>query len=374
MKVTADKDNLFDLLTWHGKGSSSGLVRVSVAADGDPLVIESASADNGWQSSTLEVNNSTAGQAAFSVARVMAQKTLAKRIKEVTLEAQGATVTSHVGRSKASSPALLDIPEFWRPEPVEDGGDPFTVVAEVESTSLAWLLRGGDALRSGDVTHPTHASTLIAEDNTVRVHATDGYKMGFGEIESLIPCKPSKHYISPSSLSAPLAIMKGAETVELIEVNGHLGLRGAGSVMVRPSMAAGPPAMDGLLEQAHSALQSSTPLVLPASDFSDALTGIGLGKNGSTLVEVHDDYIVVANANSSSDIEGETKVEVEAQVPEGASGSSFKFNAANASAVLKQFRTARVAMTRNKRMVILSEPGDDSGDRTPFVANISLVK
>lgn len=374
MKVTADKNTLFDLLTWHGKGSSSGLVRVSIAEDGAPLVIESASADSGWQSSTLEVKDSAAGQAAFSVMRVMAQKRLGKNLKEMTLETQGTTVTSHVGRSKASSPALLDIPEFWRPEPTEGGGDPFTVVAEVDSASLAWLLRAGDALRSGDITHPTHATALVIEDSTVKVHATDGYKMGFGEIESLIPGTPSKHYISPSALSAPLAIMKDAETIELIEVNGHLGLRGAGSIMVRPSLAAGPPAMEGLLDQAHSALEASTPLVLPVSDFSDALAGIGLGKNGSTLVEVREDYIVVSNANTSSDMEGETKVEVEAQVPEGANGSTFKFNAANASSVLSQFRTADVAMTRNKRMVILSEPGDGSGDKTPFVANISLVK
>lgn len=143
--------------------------------------------------------------------------------------------------------------------------------------------------------------------------------------------------------------------------------------MVRPSLAAGPPQMSGLLEQAHSTLASSTPLSLPVSDFSDALSGIGLGKNGSTLIEVYEDYIVVSNANSVSDLEGKTQVEVEAEVPEGAPGSTFKFNAANANSVLKQFRTADLSMTRNKRMVVLSEPGDDS-ETTPFVANISIVQ
>lgn len=373
MKVTADKDNLFDLLTWHGKSSSTGLVRASIAENGAPLTIESASSDNGWQSSTLDVKDSTAGQAAFSVTRVMAQKRLGKRITEITLEAQKNTVVSHVGRSKASSPAVIDIPEFWRPEAADDGRDPFTVVAEVDASSLSWLLRAGDALRSGDPTLPTYAATLIVENETVKVHSTDGYKMGFGEIESLVPGTTTKHFISPSTLAAPLSIMGDAETVELIEINGHLGLRGAGSIMVRPSLAAGPPEMAGLLDQAHTTLEASTPITLPVSDFSDALAGIGLGKNGSTLVEVCEDYIVVSNANST-DAEGETKVEVEAQVPEGASGSSFKFNAANASAVLKQFRTTALAMTRNKRMVVLSEPGDGSGDNVPFVANISIVQ
>lgn len=132
--------------------------------------------------------------------------------------------------------------------------------------------------------------------------------------------------------------------------------------------------MDSLLDQARNSLMASTPLILPVGDFSDALGGIGLGKNGSTLVEVREDFIIVSNANSVSDMEGTTKVEVEAQVPEGASGSSFKFNAANATAVLKQFRTSDLAMTRNSRMVVFSEPGDDSGNKTPFVANISIVK
>ena len=370
MKVIADKDSLFNLLTWHGKSSPSGLVRVSVAEDGAPLTIESASADNGWQSSTLEVKESTAGQAAFSVMRVLAQKRLGKRLNEITLEVNGNTVVSHVGRSKASSPAVLDIPEFWRPEPATDGGDPFTVVAEVDASALAWLLRAGDGMRSGDPTLPTHAARLRVEEGTVKMHSTDGYKMGFAEIESLAPVTDAEHFVSPSSLTAPLSIMSAAETIDLIEVNGHLGLRGAGSVMVRPSMAAGPPQMETLLEQAHNALRVSTPLILPVSDFSDALAGIGLGKNGSTLVEVHTDYVTVSSADSSSGMEGETKVDVEAQVPEGANGSSFRFNAANASAVLKQFRTDDMAMTRNDRMAILSEPEG----QTPFVANISLVK
>lgn len=374
MKVTADKDSLFDLLTWHGKSSPSGLVRVSVANDGAPVVIESASANSGWQSSTLEVKDSTAGQAAFSVMRVMAQKRLGKRITEMTLEASGKTVVSHVGRSQAASPAVLDIPEFWRPEPAADGSDPFTVVAEVDVSAFSWLLRVGESMRSGDPTLPTHAALLRVQGTTVTVHSTDGYKMGFGEIESLVPGTEAKHFISPSALAAPLPIMSEAETIELIEINGHLGLRGAGSVMVRPSMAAGPPPMEVLLEQAHTTLRASTPLILPVADFSDALGGIGLGKNGSTLVEVREDYIVVSNANSASDMEGETKVEVEAQVPEGASGSTFKFNAANANSVLKQFRTADLAMTRNKRMVVLSEPGGESEGTTPFVANISIVQ
>lgn len=374
MKVTADKNSLFDLLTWHGKSSPSGLVRVSVAEDGAPLVIESASADSGWQSSTLETKQSTAGQAAFSVMRVMAQKRLGKRITEMTLEAAGNTVVSHVGRSQASSPAVLDIPEFWRPESTSEEGDPFTVVAKVDVSALSWLLRVGEGMRSGDPTLPTHAALLRVAGGTVTVHSTDGYKMGFGEIESLVPGADAEHFISPSALTAPLSIMGDAESVELIEINGHLGLRGAGSVMVRPSLAAGPPPMQSLLDQAHSTLQSSTPLILPVADFSDALGGIGLGKNGSTLVRVCEDYIVVSNAASASDLEGETKVEVEAQVPEGASGSTFKFNAANANSVLKQFRTADLAMTRNSRMVVLSEPSGESGGTTPFVANISIVQ
>lgn len=374
MKVTADKDRLFDLLTWHGKGSPSGLVRVSIEEDGAPLVIESASRDNGWQSSTVDVKDSKAGQAAFSVMRLMAQKRLGRKITEMTLELKGNTVTSHLGRSSAASPAVLDIPEFWRPQSAQDGGDPFTVVAEVNKTSLAWLLRIGESMRSGDPTHPTHAATLIVEDGAVRIHSTDGYRMGFGEIESLVKDGSTKHFISPSDLASPLSIMGDVETVELIEINGHLGVRGAGSVMVRSSLAAGPPPMESLLGMAHDSLRNSTPLSLPVADFSDALGGIGLGKNGSTLVEVRDDFIIVSNANSVSDMEGQTKVEVEAEVPDGASGSSFKFNAANASAVLKQFRTSNLAMTRNSRMVVFSEPDDGSGDQTPFVANISVVQ
>lgn len=370
MKVTADKDRLFDLLTWHGKGSPSGLVRASIEEDGAPLVIESASKDNGWQCSTVEVKDSKAGQAAFSVMRVMAQKRLGKRLTEMTLELKGKSVTSTLGRSSATSPAVFDIPEFWRPE----GEDPFTVVAEVDATSLFWLLRAGDAMRNGDPTHPTHAATLVIEDGKVHIHATDMYRMGFGEIESLVKDGIGKHYISPGDLLAPLSIMSDAETVELIEVNGHLGVRGAGSVMVRASMAAGPPVMDKLHASAQETLQKSTPLTLPVADFSDALAGIGLGKNGATLVEVCDDYIVVSNAKSSSDMEGTTKVEIEAQVPQGASGSSFKFNAANASAVIKQFRTPDLAMTRNSRMAVLSEHGDSSESTAPFVANIALVQ
>lgn len=374
MKVIADKDSLFNLLTWHGKSSPSGLVRAVVPEDGAPLTIESTSSDNGWQSSTLTVKDSTAGQASFSVMRFMAQKRLGKRVKEVTLEAEGSTVTSHVGRSEASSPAVLDIPEFWRPEPTSDGSDPFTVIAEVDTQSLGWLLRSGDAMRSGDPTLPTYAATLIVEDGTVCMHSTDGYKMGFAEIESTSSAASAKHYISPASFASPLAIMGDAEMIELIEVNGHLGLRGAGSIMVRPSLAAGPPAMEGLLGMANEALRASAPLALAVSDFADALDGIGLGKNGATLVEVREDYIIVSNAKSSSDMEGTTKVEVEAEVPEGANGSSFNFNASNAGVALKQFRTTSLAMTRNKRMVILSEPDGDSDDRIPFVANISIVK
>lgn len=373
MKVIADKDSLFNLLTWHGKSSPSGLVRASVAEDGAPVVIESASSDNGWQSSSVEVKDSAAGQAAFSVMRIMAQKQLGKRATEMTLEANESTVVSHVGRSKASCPAVLDVPEFWRPETESDTEDPFSVVAEVESSALSWLLRVGEGMRSADPTLPTHAVRLSVEDGVVRVHSTDGYKMGFGEIESLTPGPTAEHFISPSALAAPLSVMSAADTIELIEINGHLGLRGAGSVMVRPSFAAGPPPMQELLGQARKALAVSTPLSIPVSDFSDALGGIGLGKNGSTLVEVREDYIVVSNANPASDAEGSTQVEVDAEVPEGAPGSSFKFNAANAISALKQFRTPTVSLTRNQRMVVLSEPGDGSGT-TPLVANISIVK
>lgn len=374
MKVTADKDRLFDLLTWHGKGSPSGLVRASIEEDGAPLVIESASKDNGWQCSTVEVKDSKAGQAAFSVMRIMAQKRLGKRLTEMTLELSGKSVISHLGRSKASCPAVLDIPEFWRPEPAQEGQDPFTVVAKVDATSLAWLLRAGDAMRNGDPTHPTHAATLLIEDDAVSMHSTDTYRMGFGKIESLTKGGSGKHFISPNELIAPLSIMGGTDTVELIEVNGHLGLRGDGSVTVRASMAAGAPAMDTFLEKAHETLRKSAPLLLPVSDFSDALGGIGLGKNGATLVEVKADHIVVSNANSASDMEGTTKVEVEAQVPDGASGSTFTFNAANASAVIKQFRTPDLAMTRNARMMVFAESGQAPEGTSPFVANIALVQ
>lgn len=374
MRVTADKNTLFDLLTWHGKGSTSGLVRVSVAEDDAPAVIESASKDGGWRCSTVTTTESKQGQAAFSVLRVLAQKRLGRRADHMTLELQDSAVTSSVGRSNASSPAVTDIPEFWRPQENEDGQDPFTVVAEVDATSLGWLLRVGDSMRSGDPTLPTRAATLIIKDGSVSIHSTDTYKMGFGQIESLVKDSEGTYYIAPSDFIAPLSIMSDADTVELVESNGHIGLRGAGSIMLRPAMASGPPHMESFLDGAHETLQASTPLILPVSDFSDALGGVGLGDNGSTLIEVRADHIVVSNSHSPSRIEGCTEAEVEAEVPEGANGSTFKFNAANASAAIKQFRTSNLAMTRNKRMVILAEPAGDSGEEVPFVANISLVQ
>ena len=246
-------------------------------------------------------------------------------------------------------------------------------MAEVDPSALSWLLGVGEGMRSGDPVHPTHAVLLSVEGNAVKVHSTDGYKMGFGEIESLTPGVETKHFISPASFTKPLSIMSEAETIELVEINGHLGMRVAGSVMVRPSLAGGPPPMGQLLEQARDTLTSSAPLTLPVSDFSDALSGVGLGKNGAILVEVQDDHVVVTNSKSASDLEGRTQVEVEADVPEGASGSTFQFNAANANAALKQFRTQDMSMTRNKRMVVLSEP--DNGSRaTPFIANIAIVQ
>lgn len=374
MIVTADKDSLLNLLSWHGKGSPSGLVRVSVEEDGAPLVIESAPRDNnGWQASTLPVEDSKAGEATFSVLRLIAQKRLGRKTTSMTLELHGNTITSRLGRSSAASPAVTDIPGFWRPDAATAGGDPFRVLAEVDKSDLAWLLRVGESMRSTDLMHPTHAATLLIEEGTVRIHSTDGYRMGFGEIASLIEGEPVEHFISPSDLASALSIMGDAQTVELIEANGHLGVRGSESVMVRSSLAAGPPPMKTLLETARETLQASTPLRLPVADLSDALGGIGLGKNGSTLIEVREDFIVVSNADSASDIEGKTKVEVEALVPEGASGASFKFNAANASAVLKQFRTQDLMLTRNPRMAVFSEPGGSDG-QTPFIANISLVQ
>lgn len=371
MKVIADKDNLFDLLTWHGKGSDSGLVRVSVAEDNGAATIESASKDNGWQGSTLDTMGSQAGQAAFSVARILAQKRLGRRTDQITLELDGNSVISTVGRSTASSPAVPDIPEFWRPQ--GDEPDPFTVVAEVDTTSLAWLLKTGDAMRSGDPTLPTRAATLIVKDGTVSIHSTDTYKMGFGQIESTVTGHDSTYYLSPADFLSPLSIMNSAETVELIEHNGHLGLRGAGSIMLRASMASGPPKMDAFHDNALATLQESTPLILPVSDFTDALGGVGMGENGATLLEINEDHIVISNANASSSAEGTTKAEVEAEVPEEACGSSFKFNAANASATLKQARTNEIAMTRTNRMVIFAEPNTHDSE-TPFIANIALVQ
>ena len=368
MKIAADKDSLFTLLTWHGKQSPSGLVHISVAENGAPVVIESTSADNGWQSSTLEVTDSAAGQAMFSITRVMAQKHLGKRTTEMTLEAEGNIMTSRVGRSKASCPIVRDAPAFWRPETTPE--ESLNVIAEVEASALAWLLRTGESMRSTDPTLPTHATRLKVEEGAVKLHSTDGYKMGFGEIDSLTSDGRVEHFISPSALAAPLSIMNTVETIEIIEANSHLGLRGAGSVTLRPSFAAGPPPMHELLKEAHKTLTSSDSLVISVSDLTDALSGVGLGKNGSTQIEVQEDRIVVSSASPESGTEGSTQVEVEAEVPEGSSGSAFKFNAANAISVLKQFRTATVSLSRNQRMIVLSEPEG----ATPFIANISIVK
>lgn len=370
MKATAEKDALFTLLGWHSKTSPAGLVQLSVAEHDAPLVIESASSDNGWQRSTLNTTASEPGTAAFSALRTMAQRKLSKRAAEVTLDADDTHMVSRLGRSTATSPLVIDVPEFWRPEPTPDGRDPFTVIAEVETSELAWMLRAGDAMRSQDPAHPTHAATLVVEGTTVALHATDGYRMGFAQIESLIPGVSTHAYISPSALLAPVSVMGQAQTVDLIATDGHIGVRGAGTVMARATTAAGPPPMEKLQAQAAQALEQSPPVQVPVSEFADAVTGVGLGKNGSTLVEVGEDYLTVSSAASSSEMEGSTRVDVEANVPDGAQGSTFKINAANAAAALKQMRCPMVSVTRTSRMVVLAEP---EGPR-PFMSNISLVQ
>lgn len=367
MRATVERGQIEPALKWLATKASSWLLRVSVA-DG-MLTIESAS-DDAWRQARLDVEDAEDGQVNFSAARLMDQLSAIKNKKKspnatVEIESDNTNVTTKVGRSKAISPTMPQIPRFWG----MDGE--LHEVADLDARLLEWgfsasgniVVQGAKA--SSDV---LRGVKIGVEAGEITLHATDAYRMSEIIIESMTG-QEGTWSVPPAFLVETLKMMKG--DVRLIESEGKFGLQNETFTILVHSFAGNYRDISSVTRKARGFTDSAT---VELEDLREAIAAVAVGI-GSVAIRIEDEGSMIVSTNDQADSGplGLTEVAVPATLDGLEVGEEFAVSAENLDRLLRGVRTKQVSLSSGNTLV-LRESGDKEDDEARYLGVVALAK
>lgn len=370
MRATVERGQIEPALKWLATKASSWLLSVSVQ-DG-VLTIESSS-DDAWRQARLGTEDSEDGQVKFSAVRLMDQLSAIKSKKRspdntVKIEVDGNNVITRVGRSKAISPVMVEIPGFWGLE-----GEP-QEVADLDSALLEWcfgtsgniVVQGAKA--SSDV---LRGVKVTVDSGEITMHSTDSYRMSEIAIEAMTG-EGGTWSVQPSLLVDTLKMMHG--DVRLIDDEGKFGLQDENFTILVHSFAGAFRDVSSVIRKANAVTDAVT---VSLSDLRESIAAVAVGI-GSVAIRVESEESIIVSTNDQSDSgpQGMTEVSVPARLDGLEVDAEFAVSADNLDRLLRGIRTSQVSLATagsTGRTLVLREFEGEEDEDARYLGVVALA-